>query len=116
MQHINRGGWLKHGETVGDHRALYIDIPLLTLLGEPPFKIFRPDARRLTCEQPRIVKKFNSLFESQMQNEGTENNYNKLLQRIRDGTISTSQLEVEANRIDNSCTNSILYAEKGVEN
>lgn len=112
LQHINRGGWLKHGETVGDHRALYIDIPILTLLGEPPFKIFRPEARRLTCEQPKIMKKFNTLFKTQMEHEGTEAKFDKLMWKVQNDTINVSQIEIEANRIDNSCTNSILYAEK----
>ena len=58
-----RGGWLKFGTGIGDHRPLYIDINFRKLLGENRFIIKRPQVRRLKCEDPRIVSNFNKIFE-----------------------------------------------------
>ena len=33
LWHISRGGWLRFGEGVGDHRPLYIDIQIKKLIG-----------------------------------------------------------------------------------
>ena len=116
IKHITRGGWLKHGETVGDHRPLYIDIPILTLLGEPPFHIHRPEARRLTCDHPKVVKKFNELVQRQMDNEGTAQNFHILQQDIQRNQIQKEDIKIAADRIDRSCTNAINYAEKRCRN
>ena len=41
LQNITRGGWIKIEDSVGDHRALFIDLPTKTLLGEEPFQIHK---------------------------------------------------------------------------
>ena len=112
LRHITRGGWLKHGETVGDHRPIYIDIPIINLLGEPPFTIHRPDARRLTCEQPKVVKKFNRILTQQLENEHTLEKFEALKNDIDNNILSKEQIKDAVEKIDKSCTNSILRAEK----
>ena len=116
LRHISRGGWLKHGETVGDHRPLYIDIPVLTLLGEPPFHIHRPEARRLTCDHPKVVKKFNMLLQRQMEKERTLQNFQSLQYAISNDQMRKKDIKIAADRIDRSCTNAINYAEKRCRN
>ena len=95
LRHIQQGGWLKQGETVGDHRPLYVDIPIMTILGEPPFKIHRPEARRLTCEQPKVIDRFNILFQRQMEMENTEKNFDILMENIKHNSMSKKDIEID---------------------
>ena len=46
LQDIVRGGWIQVEKSIGDHRALFVDIPIKTILGEDPFVIHRNTARR----------------------------------------------------------------------
>jgi len=71
LQKITRGGWIRIEDSVGDHRALFIDIPINTLLEENPFTIHRSTARRLICDQPKVVEKYNTSLNRQLQNQGT---------------------------------------------
>ena len=57
MKNIVRGGWIQVEKSVGDHRSLYIDIPIKSLLGESKFTIHRHTARRLIRDHPKIVEK-----------------------------------------------------------
>ena len=56
---VDRAGYLPFGEGVGDHRALFVDISLVSVLGAdlPPIQTAR--ARKLKLQDPRIVKKYN---------------------------------------------------------
>ena len=65
LRHIDMGGWLCFGEGIGDHRAIFLDIPIQILLGENKFTIAPSQVRRLKCDDPRIVNKFNKLLEEQ---------------------------------------------------
>jgi len=53
LSNITRGGWIRVDKSIGDQRALFIDIPIKTLLGEDHFLIHRNTARRLICGQPK---------------------------------------------------------------
>ena len=39
LRSIAKGAWISISESVGYHRALFIDLPLQMLLGEDPFTI-----------------------------------------------------------------------------
>ena len=56
---VDRAGYLPFGEGVGDRRALFVDISLVSVLGANllPFQTAR--ARKLKLQDPRIVKKYN---------------------------------------------------------
>ena len=66
LENISRGGLHGIENSIGDHRTLYIDIPINELLGEDQFHIHRSSARRLICDQPKIVAKYNSLLNQQL--------------------------------------------------
>ena len=54
-----RGGYLGFGKaTRADHRALYIELPLVAFIGYDMHDIIRPNIRRLKLQDPRIVKKY----------------------------------------------------------
>ena len=42
-----------------------MDIPMSLLLGEHKFQIPPPQVRRLKCNDPKVVRRFNSLLEEQ---------------------------------------------------
>ena len=110
LRHITKGGWLRFGEGIGDHRAIFLDIPSHILLGEDKFHIPPPQVRRLKCEDPRIVQKFNDLLESQYKQHN-------VLQRIEqlNRTFHTPLLPheiVELEKLDNISTFAVKYADK----
>ena len=47
---------------VFDHRALYIDVPLSVVFGHELPPVVRPQARRLKCDDPRIVKRYQDTY------------------------------------------------------
>ena len=112
LENITRGGWLKIEESVGDHRSLYINLPMSILLGENPFHIHRSSARRLICDQPKIVAKYNKLLNRQLEQQKTLQKYATLKNMIDLKKIQDDQAIILLNKIDSSITNSIRYAEK----
>ena len=112
LQQIVRGGWIQVEKSIGDHRALFIDIPIKTLLGENPFTIHRSTARRLICEQPKIVEKYNQLLENQLIQQKTFQKFNNFSVKYRHGITQSEDAIKELDSIDNSITNCIIYAEK----
>ena len=60
---VCKAGYMDFGNGIGDHRALYIDVKLTSVLGTkiPPVKT--PTARRLKMDDPRVVKRYNATLE-----------------------------------------------------
>ena len=104
-----RGGWLKFGSGIGDHRPLYIDIDFQKLLGENRFVIKRPQIRRLKCEDPRIVSNYNRIFESHGQKNKIYNTFHQLKDQF--GTHFTRQSQSNLIHLDYSVTTATHVAE-----
>ena len=60
-------GYLPFGEGPGDHRGLFVDVNLQSLIGGEFQKVHRQQARRLISTDVRVSKKFNDLFDAQLQ-------------------------------------------------
>ena len=112
LQKITRGGWIRIEDSVGDHRALFIDIPIKTLLGENPFTIHRSTARRLICDQPKVVEKYNASLNRQLQNQGAFSTFHQFQMQHKSNILSNQEAISKLNKIDNSITNAVRYAEK----
>ena len=112
LQHITRGGWLTLEDSIGDHRSLFIDILINLLLGEPISHIPQHTARRLVCDRPDVVDKFNTLLNSQLQSQGTFRKFQQFETHKLDGSLNPSQEITLLNKIDASITNSVRHAEK----
>ena len=78
LHQITRTGWLKFGAGIGDHRALYVDIPIQHLLGEQAFTISKPHIRRLQCSDPRIIHRYNQVFDARGVRANIFNRYKRL--------------------------------------
>ena len=63
-------GYLAHGETLGDHRILWIDIKKHSALGTifPNFPLSQ--ARRLKNQDPRITKRYNDFLDNYLTKNG----------------------------------------------
>ena len=87
LQNITRGGWLTFEESIGDHRSLFIDLPIEILLGEPTFHIPRHTARRLVCDRPDVVNKYNRLLNHQLQSQGTFRKFQQFEEHKFNGSL-----------------------------
>ena len=113
LRSIAKGGWISISESVGYHRALFIDLPLQMLLGEDPFTIHKHSARHLVCDRPKVVSKFNKLLRQQLENQCTIIQFDKFLQHHQNGHYKNAHSIISAlDKIDRSITNAIRYAEK----
>ena len=112
LQNIVRGGWIRLEDSIGDHRSIFIDIPTKILLGENPFKIHRITARRLVCNQPKVVQKYNELLNEQLNNQFTFQQYYKVQEMYKTNQISDHEYIMKLNKLDRAITNSIRFAEK----
>ena len=65
LRRIIRGGWTAFGDGIGDHRAGFIDIKVNEIVGVHKLTIMPRNARRLTCEDPRTIKRYNDHLKSQ---------------------------------------------------
>jgi len=59
-----RGLRCGYDEFIWDHRLLWLEIPLSIAFGHNVPPIVRPKARRLKCEDPRIVRKYLAEYHS----------------------------------------------------
>ena len=112
LQNITRGGWIKIEDSVGDHRALFIDLPTKTLLGEEPFQIHKHTARRLVCDKPSIVDKFNHLLDRQFHLQRIYYKYELLIEEHKNGNSSRELIHRKLDKLDCAITNAIRHAEK----
>ena len=110
LQNTVRGGWLKFGEGVGDHRVLYIDINMSTLLGRHKNTTAVKQIRRLQCGDPRTVKSFNDRLEKQYAFHHLPHNIEPFLTctSVPNNEESFQQLV----RIDRNNTQLIKHSEK----
>ena len=60
---ITSCGYLDYGNTLGDHRPIWIDIKKNTALGSKLPNLPNHQARRLKTTDPRVVKKYNDYLE-----------------------------------------------------
>ena len=112
LRHIIRGGWLSIDKGIGDHRPLFCDFDIKCFLGEDKFKIFKPQIRRLQCENPSIVKKFNRLLLQQLIQEQTHVKLAQLQWKLSEGKLTKNECETSLQKIDNSVTHAVIYAER----
>jgi hypothetical protein len=97
-------------EAPGDHLGVWADIPKEWIFGGAQAKWVQPQARRLRCEDPRVVarytKELERLYEAQNIQERSEWLYKNR------NSWSAAFVEAEWNKIDKAKTEAMLTAEK----
>ena len=61
---VAAAGFLPFNFGAGDHRAIYVDVPLSSIIGSELHTITRPTARRLICNQEHVYSKYCDLLEN----------------------------------------------------
>ena len=109
---ITACGYLPNGEAAGDHRPIWIDICKTTALGTKLNDIASPQARRLKCKDPRIVKRYNDVL---LETLRSNNFFTRLytLYNEFETPLTTSQIW-EMEDLDLIRTNAMILAEKNV--
>ena len=103
----SQSGFTPFLEPVSDHRATWIDFGWNQLLGHHPLLIKRPSVRRLQCDNPFTVRKYNDLLHKYCKDSHLE-------EQLANLTLNTNQitLQAEINRLDSMHTESMLNAER----
>ena len=98
-----------HSFGVGDHRAMIVDFEKKDLQGSTA-AICRPSMRRLICDYPAIVEKYNEEAYHLLQ----YNNVPKQLDRLERQwcQLDAPSRATKLNRIDQQVTELLLHAEK----
>ena len=90
-----RSGFCAFGDGPGDHRSIFADLELNTVLGIAPTKIKRPQARRLNSKLPVVVKKFNKVFKEKLFHNHVPERIWSLQNHLQFPLTTDQQLEYE---------------------
>lgn len=103
----SQSGFTKFLEPVSDHRASWMDFSWNRLLGHHTLLIKRPSARRLQCDNPFTVRKYNDLLHKHCKDAHLGEQFSNLTLNTNGTTFQS-----EFNRLDELRTELMLKAEK----
>ena len=107
---IVKGGWLKFGDGIGDHRPLFIDISIKRLLGKYKNSTQPYCIRRLQCQNKKSVMKYNELLEKQYLHHNTLAKLDQF-HALKSDPVTQEDLE-RLYKIDKVRTQAVRFAEK----
>jgi len=96
----------------GDHRAIIVDIDLVATIGEPRFRVVRPQGRRLNCSLPHVQQAYVKYFEKFAQSHWLEEKLTQLFQFSTQPEISRPALQDLLEKFDQLKAEGMRYAEK----
>jgi hypothetical protein len=106
-----RCGYMAFGAAIpSDHRALWVDIPFQLAFGHHLPPVVFPNARRLKCQDPRIVKRYLQLLEEFVQRHRLPERAFALQEQCSYPLSPLHAAEWEA--IDSLRVQGMLYAER----
>ena len=59
---VHKCGYLPFGALPSDHRCIWVDLKISKVLGRKMSPLHKPQARRLKCSDPRIMKKWKKVY------------------------------------------------------
>jgi hypothetical protein len=98
---------------IGDHRACYIDLDVMTLFHDTLPAITPPKYRGLRTHDPRIVSKYINILQSQITHHKLEEKTHQLYNQAKYGEWS-QEAAARYEKIDNLLTEGMLHGEKSV--
>jgi len=105
------GGFLPFGTaTHSDHRPVWIDLRADKINMEQTEPVVSPARRRLKCQDPRIVNRYNDALKHGLEMMTVEKRVESLFEAASQGTWTPSH-EEEFNRVDQELTQVKLHAE-----
>ena len=107
---VSQCGMLPFGDGPGDHRGVFIDVPIIEVEGSNRDRIVRIPKRKLISSNPKVVKKFVNLFLQQLSR-------NHIIERVaelkRSFHIPLTQFEAtQYEKIDRIILSAFRFAEK----
>ena len=92
---ISKGGHLSFGRLLGDHRALWIDIPNCLIYGFNPPSPTHLNARRLKIKDPRVVDKYLTRLHEECLQEDLYSRMNHIHEKMTSPLSPTFQTQYE---------------------
>jgi hypothetical protein len=93
---VKAAGYFAHGTATGDHRPLWIDITKSSTLGTNMSKLPAFNARRLKCQDPRVVARYNKVLEDFLTKHGVYNRIYNLFRNFQSPLTPPQKVEYEA--------------------
>jgi hypothetical protein len=109
--HARGGGYFPFGEGPGqDHQCLWMDLSFQNAFGHSPPPMGKPQAKRLTCQDPRIRQRYNDLYRKYVRQHRLDSRSYRLQESVS-GPLNPSQI-VEYEGISLLRSQGIAYATK----
>jgi Reverse transcriptase (RNA-dependent DNA polymerase). len=105
-----RGGFLSFDFLEGDHRGLWVDIPVEFLLGYNMQHPAHPKARRLKTTDPRVKKRYTKFLHQYLQQQGVYDRMSQLYESMQKNIVPTDLLHFE--ELDETITEAMERAER----
>jgi exonuclease III len=107
---VMSAGYLAHGQATGDHRPIWIDITKASALGTNMKNLPTYNARRLKCQDPRVVARYNKVFEDFLTKHGV---YNRIYELYHNFNIPLNEFQkTEYEKLDRLREKGMMMAEK----
>ena len=106
-------GYMEHGINIGDHRPVWIDISKSSALGSSLPTIPSFQARRLKCNDPKVVERYSQRLEEQLRKNKF---FSKLKTIFENFTVPlTEEQEFMMEELDEIREQAMLWAKKKVQ-
>ena len=106
-----RGGWDKGNDEIGDHRMVWADLSLDSILGVDRGDLTRPSAKKLQATNRKRVDKFNELMMRQMEHHRLLEKARELEEEIKQSKKMTKAQAQRYEAIDEQRCRAAAYAE-----
>jgi hypothetical protein len=94
-----------------DHRTLWVDLDTSTILGTKSIPMWKPQARRLQCRDPKLIKKFNKERLKHANTNGFQQKQLTIQNPVKKGE-TIQQWKHQQEELDNLRHEGIIKAEK----
>jgi hypothetical protein len=98
--------------TNSDHRCIWVDLSFQEIFGSPDPPLWKPSARRLKNDDPRIVTNFNKLRLEHCHSNKLLDSLISLQHGMHNGTVHLDAATVQLNLLDNIRLDGILHADR----
>jgi exonuclease III len=106
---VKNCGYLEHGETLGDHRPIWVEVTRQSFFGLKQKNEPMNTPRRLKCSDPRVMDKYNDILEYELHKKQIyERAYDLLTTAC---TPLTLQQQLEFEDIDSTLVKAMSFAE-----
>ena len=107
-----RGGWDRGNDEVGDHRMVWAELSMDSILGVDRGDLTRPNAKKLQATNRKRVDKFNTLMLKQMEQHNLLDRARQLENEVKESKKMTESQARRYEAIDEQRCRAAAYAEE----